>query len=187
MGSGIYIITHNKTFKRYVGQSKDIQRRLQCHWSSLRDNKHENKPLQNAYNKYGRDAFSVSTIECAENLLTNIEQSMLDQWSNLYNICKKANVPPAAWGRRIKHSEDTKALWSAQRKGRTPWNKGKKMPQGTGEKVSARNKGRTPWNKSNAWNRVDEIKADRLAGYTHLMLCKKYKCGSETIGAICSS
>jgi group I intron endonuclease len=188
--TGIYIITNRHTLKRYVGQSKNIETRLKSHWNSLLKNKHINPYLQSAYNKYGKDAFIETIVECSEVELTAMEQYFIDVWWKtgiLYNICRKAEVPPASWGRKYKHSEETRAKMSADRKGRIPWNKGKKMPPGTGAKVSAKNKGRTAWNKSNAWDRVDEIKKDRLAGYTHLMLCKKYKCGSETIGKICLS
>ena len=120
---GIYIITHKDSFKRYVGQSIDITDRLSGHWRQLKSGKHDNSYLQRAYNKYGRDAFTVSTIECAEDLLTKIEQSMLDQWSNLYNICKIANVPPSQKGKKRKPrtAEHTTNLSNAL--------KGKRGPQ----------------------------------------------------------
>ncbi len=202
---GIYIITHKDSFKRYVGQSVDITKRLRRHWAALSQNNHENKHLQRAYNKYGRDAFSISTIECAEDLLTKIEQSMLNQWSNLYNICKIANVPPSrkgrpAWnkgkkgipsGRKgIKHSDETKAKISAAKKGI-------KHSDETKAKMSAAKKGIPSGKKgipsphlgrkrSLVYQYAAEIKADFDAGMSVNALRKKYKAGDRTIKYILS-
>jgi group I intron endonuclease len=160
---GIYIITHNKSFKRYVGQSKNIEKRLGEHWSKLRNNTHINKPLQNAYNKYGRDAFTVSTIECSEDLLTPIEQSMLDQWKGLYNINMKANVPPSHKGipkspehikkvadsnRGRTRSTETRAKLSAVHKGK------KKGPRSVEHR---RNGGLSQRAKNPDWAHVEKI------------------------------
>ena len=48
--SGIYKITIND--KVYVGLSVDIVKRIICHKSLLRNNRHSNNHLQSAYNKY---------------------------------------------------------------------------------------------------------------------------------------
>ena len=61
--SGIYIIINIKTFKVYVGSSKDVYKRLSNHISNLRHNKHINKYLQYSFNKYSEDSFIALFIE----------------------------------------------------------------------------------------------------------------------------
>jgi hypothetical protein len=57
--SGIYLITINT--KGYIGSSVNIKRRLIQHQSDLKNNRHCNKYLQNAYNKY--QDFSTTILE----------------------------------------------------------------------------------------------------------------------------
>lgn len=118
MVSGIYFIIHGKSMKRYIGQAKDLDRRLEQHWKKLSNNKHENSHLQRAYNKYGRDAFFVASTPCAIDDLNEREQYFIDtMWDMSYNICKAAGKPPGFKGR--KHSEEHKAKVSAIHKGKT--------------------------------------------------------------------
>lgn len=60
---GIYIIRCSKTNKVYIGQSRFLEKRFSQHINKLKRNKHENQRLQNAFNKYGKDAFSYSILE----------------------------------------------------------------------------------------------------------------------------
>lgn len=181
MVSGIYIITHTESFRRYVGQSKNIPMRLKTHWRKLSQNKHDNIYLQRAYNKYGRDAFTVSTIECVEDLLTPIEQSMLSQWGNLYNICKIVNVPPNSKGnKRGPRSATWKANISAGMQGKAPWNRG--IPHTAEARALMSKSSRGP-----AWQYMDEIKALRATGLSNGKIARKYNCHPGTIRLICLS
>jgi hypothetical protein len=45
------------------------------------------------------------------------------------------------------HTEESKRKMSENSKGRTPWNKGRKMSEETKRKISEVKKGRAPWNK----------------------------------------
>ena len=54
----IYQIINNENQCRYIGKTTDIQRRRREHFEKLKQNKHINKKLQNAWNTYGEDAFS---------------------------------------------------------------------------------------------------------------------------------
>ena len=54
----IYRILCIPTNESYIGQTIDINRRKNKHFSTLRNNKHENPKLQNAWNKYGEENFS---------------------------------------------------------------------------------------------------------------------------------
>lgn len=60
---GIYAIHNIKNGKYYIGQSKDIEYRWKQHKSRLKNNKHENKHLQNSYNKYGFENFEYVLLE----------------------------------------------------------------------------------------------------------------------------
>jgi group I intron endonuclease len=63
MLSGIYSITHKESGRKYIGSSVDIARRWNSHRSSLNRGVHENAYLQNAWNKYGSEAFLFEVIE----------------------------------------------------------------------------------------------------------------------------
>lgn len=61
--SGIYAITNTVNGKRYIGSSVNIKKRWACHLSTLTSGKHKSIRLQNAWNKYGAQAFSFSVLE----------------------------------------------------------------------------------------------------------------------------
>jgi len=80
MISGIYSITNIINKKIYIGSSKNIDKRIRKHFGDLRNNKHANSHLQNAYNKYGRNSFSWEIVkgEIPFNELERIEQEFID-------------------------------------------------------------------------------------------------------------
>lgn len=79
MTSGIYIITCIPNKRFYIGSSIDINRRWNQHQMYLRANNHHNRHLQNAWNKYGADAFSFSVLQIAhEDKLEEAEQRYLE-------------------------------------------------------------------------------------------------------------
>lgn len=61
--SGIYKITCTVTGKFYIGSSIDLQGRQSDHFGELRRGIHINPKLQNAFNKYGEDAFIYEVLE----------------------------------------------------------------------------------------------------------------------------
>ena len=63
MSIGVYKITNIINNKFYIGSSKNIEKRLKNHFNNLKNNTHCNKHLQNAYNKYGKDAFISEILE----------------------------------------------------------------------------------------------------------------------------
>jgi group I intron endonuclease len=116
MVSGIYFIVHRDSMKRYVGRSKNLKKRISNHLSQLKYNKHTNQPLQNAYNKYGKDAFFVVSTPCSIEDLTEREQYFIDtMWDMSYNICDISINPPT---QRKPHTEETKLKISKANKGR---------------------------------------------------------------------
>ena len=63
MKAGVYLISNNVNGKCYVGSTIHLDQRRKQHFSRLEHNKHVNKHLQNAYNKYGREAFEFEVLE----------------------------------------------------------------------------------------------------------------------------
>ena len=60
---GIYMIQCKLNNKIYIGSSKDVLNRLKCHKYSLNNYKHNNKYLQNDWNKYKEENFIFKLIE----------------------------------------------------------------------------------------------------------------------------
>ena len=88
--SGIYAIINIETGKRYIGSAVNIKKRWHRHTSALNLRKHENKRLQNAWNKYGPESFQFTIIElCASANLLEREQIHINAKSD-FNICMTA-------------------------------------------------------------------------------------------------
>jgi group I intron endonuclease len=89
---GIYKIINEIDGKYYIGSSKNLLvkkgDRLSRHKTDLKLNRHINKKLQNAYNKYGIDNFHFIVIEeCEEKELLIKEQLYLNEASKNKNNC----------------------------------------------------------------------------------------------------
>src|SRR6266567_3161977 len=61
--SGIYRITCVVTGKIYIGSAMNLRTRRKAHFGGLTRNEHHNPKLQNAFNKYGEDAFTFEVLE----------------------------------------------------------------------------------------------------------------------------
>lgn len=85
---GIYKITNKTNGKFYIGSSKNISKRFREHKLDLKKNKHKNKKLQNAFNKYGEENFIFEILEeCnLENLLV-LENKYYQELKPFYNLC----------------------------------------------------------------------------------------------------
>lgn len=80
MKSGIYTITNLINGKILVGESKNVQKRLNEHKTKLRGNYHENDYLQKAFNKYKEENFTFELLEeCDIQFLLSQE----NYWCNL--------------------------------------------------------------------------------------------------------
>ena len=94
-------------YKHYLnlGSALNHIKRKREHFYNLKNNKHPNKKLQNAFNKYGYDCFEFKIIEIVddENILLDREQWYINQLNPIYNICKVAG---SSFG--LKRSQETK-------------------------------------------------------------------------------
>ena len=139
---GIYGIYNNKTDKWYVGSTTRMENRFREHQAKLRSTKHHNAKLQNAYNKYGKNAFEyhvLATYSTDENLdhYEMLWTISLDALHNGY-VLKMGN-------RKGTCSEETRKKLSDAKKGNTNM-KGKKKPplsEETRKKMSESSKGNT--------------------------------------------
>jgi group I intron endonuclease len=102
--SGVYCIVNFINGHFYVGSSKNISNRWSRHKSDLRKEKHGNRYLQRAWNKYGVENFGFNIIEetSVENLVER-EQYYLDSCKPQYNMC-----PNAFTIRGIKRTQEVK-------------------------------------------------------------------------------
>ena len=112
---GIYCIQNISNNKRYIGSSVNLLVRLEKHRSLLRGNRHENKYLQNAWNKYGEEKFICYLLEVydsdVKDYLTEHEQKWVDLLSPEYNLILKVERNELTPESRLKQSETRKRLF----------------------------------------------------------------------------
>lgn len=109
--SGIYSITHKADGKVYVGQSRDIAKRIRHHRDYDQDCTH----LCNAINLYGWDAFEVAVLEEVDdyNLLNDREQYWMDTLE-AYNPKKGYNILRWADGKATRTKPEAMETTKAQ-------------------------------------------------------------------------
>lgn len=130
MAHGIYKIINVVNNKFYVGSAVDLKRRKTRHFSELRNGKHNNAKLQNAWNKYGEQSFIFAIVELIEdkNILLEAENKWLKEHVGkeyCYNIGIDATAPmlgisgelSPTWG--YKHTPENLAIIANASKGRT--------------------------------------------------------------------
>lgn len=84
----IYQIKNLVNGKLYIGQTINYKSRKDKHLSLLRRNDHHNPYLQNAYNKYGEDAFEFSILheeECDQDRLNELEEYYINKYNSYRN------------------------------------------------------------------------------------------------------
>ena len=86
-GKAVYGITNVITNKTYVGSTTNIQKRLLKHFNELFHNRHKNKKLQQDFNTYGFNSFTIIIYNTnSNNLLEDEKQKQISIGiDNLYN------------------------------------------------------------------------------------------------------
>jgi len=85
---GIYQILNTINENKYIGQSKDVEKRWKSHLRDLRKKRHGNTHLSNAFKLYGEEFFEFSVLEeCEENRLDEREEFWINEFpkEKLYN------------------------------------------------------------------------------------------------------
>jgi group I intron endonuclease len=104
---GVYEIYCSKSGKRYIGSSKDIEKRWESHLRGLRSGKHHNYYLQKAYYRYGEDnfVFSILKIVDDENDLYKVEEQFIKKFkfNKLFNAMRKPGAVPKKQSRWMQY------------------------------------------------------------------------------------
>jgi group I intron endonuclease len=174
----------------YIGSSNNINGRKSSHLYSLKKKIHHNPKIQAHVNKYGIDdlLFSIVVICDKSELIPVddviwIEQFLIDAYKPWFNVATVA-------GRPVGHSvsEETRKLWSEQRKGKPSWNKGIK----TGKRedwvidiLSKSHQGQIPWIKGKK-DSIDTIikKSKAHIGKKHTWERKQNTLESRLLGKL---
>ena len=145
---GIYKITNTVDGKFYIGSSCNITKRMCFHRSLLIRDKHYNRHLQSAWNKYGAQAFTFETVLlCDIETKLYFEQVFIDVLCPAYNFAKGALATMQGY----KHTEETRRKVSEASKGThrseetkrkmSEARKGKPLSEETRRKLSEAKKG----------------------------------------------
>jgi group I intron endonuclease len=97
---GVYKIVNKINGNWYVGSSRNIVGRWKRHKKGLNDNKHPNKHLLSAWNKYGEQSFIFEIIKevQTDTEAVELEQHIIDEYFDtgvLYNKSKIAKLSTA--------------------------------------------------------------------------------------------
>jgi len=140
MKSGLYIFTNNVNSKKYVGQSKDIKKRIKQHFM-LAETPSKNRfdqLIHRSIRKYGKENFSYETIECDFN---NLDQSEINLIKELNCVSPNGyNIEHGGYGQK-RLNEETKEKISNSRKGNKNPNFGKPRSKDVCLKISEAQKG----------------------------------------------
>lgn len=123
MSGGIYriVIIRPDGDLFYIGQSVRMFQRKYDHLKTLRNRTHYNQRLQDAFDKYGEDAFQFEPILiCNPDMLSIYEQAIFDFYASKFGIRSLLNIQrecvTSPFG--LKRSLEVRAKLSAAKKGK---------------------------------------------------------------------
>ena len=132
---GIYCIENLINNKKYFGQSVDLKDRLRGHKSKLKHNKHKNRHLQFAVNKYGIDNFKFYIIE-------ECSIGCLDERERYYISLYKSNNDEFGYNVEPGGSRELKTLSNETKSKIGKALKGRKFTQEHRDKIGNASRGR---------------------------------------------
>ncbi len=137
--SGVYTITNTITGDTYIGSSRRLKHRQGQHFSQLLLGKHLNPHLQQAYNKYGKEAFRFEiNLTCPVDCLIHYEQELVDKHNPKYNIRRQCVASRLG----VPHSPEIKERISKSQLGRKHPHKGWACTDATRQRISQSKKGK---------------------------------------------
>lgn len=146
---GVYRILNKLDGRYYIGSTTmSFYKRMMHHFYSLRNNKHKNQYLQNAWNKYGEINFEFEIIKITskEDTLKE-EQVFIDQNKKLlYNINSLASGTPNLSKETIEKRRQTML---------------RKYRNGELDYVKEINRQKIPWNKGKKYESTDHFKVPK--------------------------
>lgn len=127
--SGIYCISNNINGKKYIGQSKNIRRRIKDHVRKLNGGIHQNTHLQRAWDAHGEQNFSFSIV--AEVSVVNLDEAERHYISTLKTTDSSFGYNLECGGSKNKTtSEETRRKMSESHRGeKNPMHKSKITPK----------------------------------------------------------
>lgn len=99
MTCGIYKLYFDDPNKVYIGQSRNIEKRVKQHLATLKSST-SNYKLREAYILYGEPSHSI-ILECDETELDSLEDAAISVWNSVekgYNIYSSSNQAPTYTG-----------------------------------------------------------------------------------------
>ena len=166
MTCGVYEILHDRTQRRYVGSSAEIERRWAWHRTMLRAGKHHCAFLQNVWNKYRPEEFAFKVMEeCSTESLAEREQFHMDATvkGKLMN-----SQPVARSSRGYQHSPEAKRRMSeaAKRVAQDPEERQRRSERAKAQHAAGK-LGRATWTENSdpgeeVWKQVGRLQTDRL-------------------------
>lgn len=114
---GVYSITNIIDNKKYIGQSVDIYVRWRNHKSALRNNRHNNSHLQNAWNVYGEENFVFEILSvCSVDIIDDVEEEYIKLFDTM-NRKHGYNMESGGHENKVL-SDESKMIISIKHKGR---------------------------------------------------------------------
>lgn len=110
---GIYKLVNQLNGRVYIGSAFNLLNRKRQHFWYLNSNTHQNKFLQNDYNKCGKKYFKFEILELVKRKsnLIEIEQKYLNKFFDNTTMCY--NICPIAYSKTgTRHSPETKKKMS---------------------------------------------------------------------------
>lgn len=186
---GIYAIINKENGMAYIGQTRQkFVKRYWHHQWKLKDNSHDNAHLQNAWNKYGKDAF----VFCVVDVLNENSHEKLNELEERYVGCCKRfeynyNILDGGGGRvGVSLTEEHKRkIGEANRINMT----GKKHSEETKRKMSEIRKGKLVrrHNDTITMEQAREIKQSLVSGEKPSHISKRMSVPYKTVNGIMSN